>query len=180
MRSAWLGRLLRAARSPVRARGACGHRRRGESGGFTMIEVVTVAVVMGTLVRIAMPNFHEVLLKARAAEVVGDFEVVRVAVANYHADHLEWPPDAYPGQVPAGLEEYLPEGFSFTRAGYLLDWENWVLPNGLPQHPATGILLGVSISTDDAELGNAVVDLLGGTMAHYTLGNSYTFVIERL
>ena len=74
-------------------------------GGFTMVEVLTVAVVIGTLVRIALPNFHEVLLKARAAEVMGDFEVVRLAVLNYHADHLEWPEDAYVGQNTGGLQE---------------------------------------------------------------------------
>lgn len=145
-----------------------------------MVEVVTVAVVMGTLVRIAMPNFHDVLLKARAAEVIGDFETVRVAVFNYHVDHLQWPADAYAGQVPAGLEEYLPEGFDFVRAGYRLDWENWVLPNGLPKDPESGVLLGISIVTEDRALGQAMVDLLGSAMASYTLGDTYTFVVERM
>ena len=35
----------------------------------------------------AVPSFHEVLVRARAAEVIGDFETVRVAVLSYHADH---------------------------------------------------------------------------------------------
>ena len=144
-----------------------------------MVEMLTVAVVMGTLVRIAIPNFHEILLRARAAEVFGDFEVVRVAVMSYHADHMQWPEDAYTGQTPKDLEPYLPDGFSFVQAGYSLDWENWVLPNGLPQAPGTQALLGISIVTEDRELGQAMVDLLGGAMAHYTLGQSYTFVVER-
>lgn len=147
--------------------------------GFTMVEVLTVAVVMGTLVRIAIPNFHEVLLRARAAEVVGDFETVRVAALNYQADHLQWPEDAYAGQIPAGLDEYLPEGFDFVRAGYRLDWENWALPNGLPQNPGSGVLLGISIVTEDRELGVAVMDFLGSSMAAYELGDTYTFIVER-
>ena len=145
-----------------------------------MIEVITVAVVMGTLVRIALPNLHDVALNARAAEVVGEFETVRVAVINYHAEHLQWPEDSYVGQVPSGLEEFLPEDFDFRGAGYRLEWENWVLPSGLPQHPEPGVLLGISIVTEDAELGYAVVDFLGDAMAHYTLGTSYTFVVERM
>ena len=145
-----------------------------------MVEVVTVALIMGTLVRMAMPNFHAVLLKARAAEVLGDFEVVRVAAINYHDKYLRWPQDGYTGQVPTGLDEFLPENFNFNRAGYRLDWENWMLPNGLPQDPQSGVLLGISIVTDDKELGAAVVDLLGGAMAHYSLGSSYTFVVERI
>jgi hypothetical protein len=149
-------------------------------GGFTMIEVVTVAVVMGTLVRVALPNFHELILKARAAEVVGDFETVRLAVLNYHAEHLEWPEDSYVGRIPEGLEEFLPDNYTFIRSGYRLDWENWVLPNGLPKHPETGVLLGISINTTDAELGNAIVEFLGGAMANYVLGDNYTFIIERM
>ena len=148
--------------------------------GFTIIEVMTVAVVMSTLVRIALPNFHEVLLMTRAAEVVGHFETVRVAALNYYAEHYEWPDDAYVGQIPEGLAEFLPDNYNFNRAGYRLDWENWVLPNGLPTHPETGVLVGISVSTEDSELGYAVVDLLGGIMAYYTLGTNYTFVMERM
>lgn len=154
--------------------------RPAPSGGFTMVEVVTVAVVMGTLVRMAIPNFHEVLVKARAAEVLGDFETIRVAVLNYHADHLQWPADAYTGQVPSGLEEYLPEGYEFDQPGYRMDWENWVLPDGLPKHPDTGVLLGISVVTEDRELGVAIMDLLGSSMAAYNLGTKYTFVVERM
>lgn len=168
----WLGLRRRGGEAP--------RRRDTGPGGFTMVEVMTVAVVMGTLVRMALPNFHEILLKARAAEVVGDFEIVRVAVLNYHADHLQWPADAYTGQIPPGLDEYLPNGYQFDQAGYRMDWENWVLPDGLPKHPDTGVLLGISIVTEDRELGQAVIDFLGGAMAHYTLGTKYTFVVERM
>jgi len=152
----------------------------GERRGFTMVEVLTVAVVMGTLVRIAVPNFHEILLKARATEVLGDFETVRVAVINYQADNHQWPEDGYTGQIPSGLEEYLPANFDFDGPGYRLDWENWVLPSGLPKSPDTGVLLGISVVTEDRELGQAVLDLLGSAMAHYALGDTYTFVVERM
>ena len=145
-----------------------------------MVEVLTVAVVMGTLVRMAVPNFHDLLLRARAAEVVGEFETLRIAALGYYADHREWPADAYTGQIPDGLQEYLLEGYSFDQAGYRLDWENWVLPDGLPQHPETGVLLGISIVTEDRALGHAVMDFFGTAMARYTLGTKYTFVVERM
>jgi prepilin-type N-terminal cleavage/methylation domain-containing protein len=151
-----------------------------EHGGFTMVEVLTVVVVVGTLVRMAVPSFHEVLLQARAAEVLGEFETVRLAVVGYQADEHRWPQDGYTGQIPSGLEKYLPTNFDFEGPGYRLDWENWVLPNGLPKSPETGVLLGISIVTDDAELGQAVLELLGSAMASYTLGDTYTFVIERM
>lgn len=160
--------------------GAARRRLDEGPGGFTMVEVVTVAVVVGTLVRMAIPNFHDVLVKARAAEVVGDFETVRFAVESYYSDQFQWPDDAYTGQIPAGLAEYLPDGYQFDQAGYRIDWENWVLPNGLPKHPESGVLLGISIVTEDRELGQAVIDFLGEAMTSYTLGTKYTFVVERM
>jgi prepilin-type N-terminal cleavage/methylation domain-containing protein len=168
-------KLLRLFRLPRRASTFARERT-----GFTMVELLTVTAIMGTLVRIAVPDLHKAVVKAEAASVVGDFETVRVAVLNYHADHLQWPADGYSGVVPPGLAPYLPDGFSFVRQGYQLDWENWVLPSGLPQHPDTGVLLGISIVTSNRELGQEVVDLLGGGMAHYTLGDRYTFVVERM
>lgn len=162
----------------IRRRGDTRGRRRRE--GFTLIEVVTVAVVMGTLVRISIPNLHELLVMARAAEVVGHFETVRVAVLNYQAEHLSWPEDSYVGQIPDDLREFLPAGYSFEHPGYRLDWENWALPSGLPDQPTTRGLLGISINTEDAELGQAVMKLLGPNRARYRLGGNYTFVIERM
>ena len=150
-----------------------------ERHGFTMVEVLTVMVVMGTLVRMAVPSFHEVLVRARAAEVIGDFETVRVAVLSYHADHNQWPADGHTGQVPPGLAAYLPDNFSFEGMGYRLDWENWILPSGLPQDPDARGILAVSVVTEDRELGEALGDILGGGMAHYAIGDGYTFVIER-
>ena len=55
-----------------------------------------------------------------------------------------------------------------------------VRPNGLPKDPGSGVLLGISVVTEDRELGQAVLDLLGNSMAHYTLGDIYTFVVERM
>lgn len=154
-------------------------RREGPSRrGFTMVETLTVAVVMGTLARIATPDFHKVVLRARAADVAADFQTVQLAVLGYRADHAHWPDDSYAGVVPDGLASYLPAGFSFVRQGYRLDWEHWALPNGLPGHPEPGVLVGFSIVTNDRALGRAVVKLLGRSMPHYSLGSRYTFVLE--
>lgn len=155
-------------------------RRAGPSsgtGGFTLVELLTVTVVLGTLARAAGPGVHQVVLDARAAEVVGHMEVVQVAALNHQADRLLWPSDAYPGQTPAGLELFLPEGFSLDQGEYLLDWDNLPLPDGLPGDPSARRLLAVTLVTPDRELAQAVETLLGG--AHYVVGDRYTFVFER-
>lgn len=146
--------------------------------GFTMIEVLTALMVMSVVVRLGIPNYQEVRLKAEAASVAGDFEVVRHAAFGYLADHNGWPRDFAAGQVPPELVSYLPDGFSFLRGPYQLDWENWVLPQGLPSDPEARAILGISIVTQDRALGAALEEILGNNAAHFSLGRSYTFVIE--
>ena len=118
------------------------------------------------------------VLRARAAQVAGDMEVVRVAALTYNGSLHTWPPEAAAGTVPTGLDAYLPEGFSFSRDGYDLDYENWNLPGGLPGDPNTKTLIGVSVTTADAVLANAVAELLGSAIV-FSVGNTHTIVIDR-
>lgn len=152
----------------------------GRRNGFTLVEAMTAMLVVSTLARIAVPQMQELTLRARAAEVVGAIRTVEVAVMNHYASDHYWPDDAWPGEVPPELVEELPDGFSFQRGAYELDWENWRLPDGLPRHPQTRVLLGVSVKTDDPDLGNAISDLVGDGRGHFTLDDSYTFVLEGL
>lgn len=154
--------------------GRDGERRRG----FTLVEMMSVVLISGTLARVAVPNYQEMHLKARAAEVAGEIRTVEVAVLNYNADTNRWPTDVTAGVVPPELRSYLPAGFRFTREGYRLDWENWKLPDGLPRYPRKKVLLGVSVTSENETLLNAVSDLTGGSRARFTLGDTYTFVLE--
>ncbi len=154
-------------------------RPRGHAG-FTLVELAIALLIIGILVALGVPAYHNALIKARAAEVLGDFNAIKVAAYNYFAEANEWPDDVLAGEVPPELVDYLPPNFSFEKADYNLDWEYWVLPDGTPKHPDTNVLIGISISTDNEELANAVMQLLGPNTAHYTLSNNYTFIIERL
>ena len=148
--------------------------------GFTLIELMVVVLIVGILARIAIPSYRQMVLKARAAEALSNIQAIRVAAYAYNSEHNRWPPDAGPGVSPPELRPYLGDGFAFDRDEYQLDWDNWVLPDGSPKHPETGVLLGVSLTTADPAFGQALVELLGPSTAHYTLGQNYTFVIAAL
>jgi prepilin-type N-terminal cleavage/methylation domain-containing protein len=152
---------------------------RARRGGFTLVEMVVVVAVVSILARIALPNLQESVIRARAAAAMGDVDVVRTAAANYHARTNLWPVETPPGVVPPELTQDLPEGFIFERGEYQLDWEHWSLPDGLPPHTAAKTLIGVSIITSDDLLGNAVAALIGNN-GWYSLGRSYTFLVEGL
>lgn len=162
--------------------GASGPRRSGpvdaRRGGFTLVELLVVAAIVGILAGLAIPNLRTVLLRARATELVGDMDVVRTASLQYNGDNHTWPTESAAGAIPTGLTEYLPTNYTFVRNGYQLDYENWSLPGGLPGDPTTHKLIGVSVVVTDETLGNALLELLGSAVA-FSAGNKHTVVIDR-
>ena len=152
--------------------------RAADRAGFTLIELLVVMAVVGILAGLAMPNLQTVLTRARATELAGDMDVVRVATLSYHAERLTWPSESAAGNVPADLAPYLPDGFTFARDGYQLDFENWSIPGGLPGDPGTQQLIGVSVVVADETLGNALMELLGDAIV-VSVGGTHTVLIDR-
>ena len=137
--------------------------------GFTIIEVLSVLLIISIVVRIALPKLHDVRVRADAAAVVADF-----AAETYYSDHNTWPADLGPGITPPELESDL---FDFERGKYRLDWENWSLPGGLPDDPNVQRVIGISMRTTDAALGAAVLGMINDAAA-YQLGDTYTFIFQ--
>ncbi len=147
-------------------------------GGFTLVELLVTAAIVGILAGLAIPNMKTILLRARATELAGDMDVVRVATQNYNGSTHTWPAETSAGTVPPELTPFLPDGYSFMRDGYELDYENWSLPGGLPGDPGTHTLIGISVVVADPNLGNALVELLGKAIV-FSVGSTHTVVIDR-
>ncbi|MBW3533694.1 MAG: prepilin-type N-terminal cleavage/methylation domain-containing protein [Gemmatimonadetes bacterium] len=134
-------------------------------GGFTLVELMVVVVIVSILAAIAIPNYRLMITKARAAEALGDVDVVYVAATSHMANQHTWPQDAASGTVPPDMDGYLPDDFSFAGEGYELDWDNG------------GGLVGIAIVTDNTDLGNALLSLVGPN-AWFVSGNRYMRVLE--
>lgn len=77
-------------------------------GGFSLIELLTVMIVIGILSGIALPNFRVATYRADARKVISDISALRAAIYEYREDNSNTlPPTAAWGTVPAGLVPYL-------------------------------------------------------------------------
>lgn len=145
--------------------------------GFGLLELMIVVLVVGIMARIALPAYQSLVLRARAAEALGDIRAIRLAAFTYNSSTGRWPADVNRGVVPPELSPYLGEEYSFVRSDYDLDWDNWALPDGTPGKAETDVLLGVSVATVNASLGEALVSLVGESTARFTIAEHYTFII---
>lgn len=134
--------------------------------GFTLTEVLMVMVIIALLVGLARPSLQRAIVEARAAEVIATLDAVREAAYEYHSRMGRWPDDASRGVMPDGLEVMLGNDFSFTRDGYVLDYDRWDGP----------FQVGVSIIPDNPRLGEALLNRLGGS--GWGDDERFTWVIE--
>ena len=150
--------------------------RRRRKRGFTFVELLVSMTVVGILSAVAVPKYIDLKRRANTTKVIGDIQVVRVAVITFFADSAYFPAEVGAGVTPKNLQKYLPIGFSFSEPRWTLDYENWSVDaeSSLTDAPS---LIGVSVTTQDPELGEATSRLLGN-VPQFTAGNSVTFLIS--
>jgi prepilin-type N-terminal cleavage/methylation domain-containing protein len=139
--------------------------------GWTLIELLTVMVILGLLASIAALKYIDLTRTAYAAKLAGEFGTVRLAAYNYEADHNnQWPAEVGPGTVPPELVDYLPNGFTFIKTSYQLDWEN----RGNSTDPYQ---LAIAMTTPDTRLLNALVQNLGTKAPYFFAGSRLTYIL---
>jgi len=83
-------------------------RSQGE-GGFTLVELLVVMLILGLLAAIAIPSFFNQRDKARDADAKAGVRTAQTAIETYATDNGS---DGYTGATPAilaGIEETLGE-----------------------------------------------------------------------
>ena len=70
-----------------------GHRK--EEGGFTLVELIIVIIIIGILAALAIPQFVSSTRDAQEATLSGDLAVMRNAINLYYHQHSS----TYPGAV---------------------------------------------------------------------------------
>ena len=150
---------------------SAGRRRRG----FSLIELMTVMAVMGLLASLSVPRYRDMKRRAYSANVLSDFNTVRVAAYNYFADNSTYPPDGSSGSPPVSMVPYLPQNFTFDNEHYTLDYDVW--PS--PLNP-TQLIVGVTVTSGDQELVNMIARNVKAGGMGINVGNGYTYIFAGL
>jgi len=64
-----------------------------KSKGFTLIELLIVVAIIGILAAIAIPNFLQAQVRAKAAKAKAELATLATALETYHIDHNQYPFD---------------------------------------------------------------------------------------
>ena len=112
-----------------------------------LLEVASVIAIIGSIAAIAIPKTAQIQSAREAETVALDVETVRAAVYAFHADSTYFPPEAARGDIPVGLEPYLPPRFSFRRPWGMIEYKNW---------PAS-VRFGTTVAQADSVVTDSIV-----------------------
>lgn len=141
---------------------------RERCAGFTLLEALTVAVVIGVIAAIAIPSWRSHLLRARRADAVAALIELQKAQDGFFGRHARYA-DATRLSTPApgglGLPATSPRGFYRIELATSAD--------GL-DYTATAGTLSSAGQADDARCATFSIDQLGQRRALDAEGNDRT------
>jgi type IV pilus assembly protein PilE len=68
--------------------------RRGRAGGFTLIEVMVVGVIVAILAAIALPSYAEYIRRSKISEAISNLSDMRTRLEQFYLDNRSYPADA--------------------------------------------------------------------------------------
>ncbi len=145
--------------------------------GFTLIEILVAMTIVAILAGIVVPKTGDFIKRAKATAIGGNIDVIHNALSSYYTDSLDYPPSAAMGQVPPGLQPYLPLNLPFVTPDYQLEYSRWKLTTAIGGYAAGETVVGITVSTSDARLGELLAAHLS-LAPHFQVGNEYTFLID--
>lgn len=93
--------------------------------GYTLIELVTVVLILGILAGVALPRVMGGSDEAAIEATISHLKTITLAAELYYNETGDWPPNALSETMPVGMSPYLrPNIFAVAcPAGGIYDWD---------------------------------------------------------
>ncbi|MDX1626091.1 MAG: type II secretion system major pseudopilin GspG [Wenzhouxiangellaceae bacterium] len=93
--------------------------QRAPQGGFTLIEVLVVVVILGILAAVVVPRFMDEPDEARVTKARQDIQAIVTALNMYRLDNRSYPSTNQGLEALVREPSGLPESASWKQGGYL-------------------------------------------------------------
>lgn len=97
--------------------------KKRRSGGFTLLEMMIVMIIIGILLSIALPIYNQSLVRAREAVLRNDLFELRKLISQYTLDKQK-APQALDDLVSAGYLKKIPDDITGSRDSWQCDQED--------------------------------------------------------
>jgi prepilin-type N-terminal cleavage/methylation domain-containing protein len=115
-----------------------------DARGFTLVEIMTVCIIIGVLVAMGIPNFIQLQDRAREASVKANMHTIQLALEDFAVQTVGVYPDNGASTTPGGetVEDLCPKGAypenPFTAAPTVVSWDaDPANPGEIGVNPAT-------------------------------------------
>ena len=147
--------------------------------GFTLVEIVIVTLIIGIMAAIAIPAFLQARKTTLRNRFINDLRILCDGMTQLAISTGQYPPDRYPGEMPAGFENYAKniDWTAKTTIGGMWDWDYL-------QYQYGG-LAGMSVDEptwSDAEMAEIDALIDDGNLATGNFrknGRHFTYIIEK-
>ena len=132
---------------------------RTASGVVSLVELMTVVLIISILFLMAVPTYKRIQRKARATAVVNDFRVFGAVFQAYAHEKGSWPAESSAGVVPTGVtaqDLQIDAWIKATPIGGKFDWEyNQTHPGGTSPGGRWRAALAINTTADSSILVDA-------------------------
>ena len=142
---------------------------------FSFTELLLAIMLVGLLVRIAIPRYREMKLHHTAAAIIGDVHAIRVAAFTHYTEKGSFPPDAATGALPAALVDEFPAGFRFDRPDFDYNWHVWSMSDSAGNNET---LVGITVLVSDPDLATRLVLGAGAGYIPIVTPSRVTFIVS--